>query len=325
MPKKVFNNRALSRFFDDLATMQNSGLTIERALGILKKGKPHVMFRILDDLQHFVGRGSLFWEALSQYPDNFDEFQVMSIRAGEDSGTMVETCKGLANYFEMRHQQKRKLLSSLIYPILLLHAVIVLPPLKYLVVNNLERSYWSVVLPVLLTAYAVSGICIWCWRNFLSKGSMRETIDEIILKIPVFGKLARSMSMVRVMRSLSGLHNAGIGSAMSASQAIKTSGNLSINFKLKGALPVLEHGGSFTDFFSFAGVLSHTELGIIAVAEETGTISDSLNRMVLRMEEETSTRLISAIKAMGYIVYLIATVAVAITVISFYSGYFNIA
>jgi type II secretory pathway component PulF len=324
MQKKILNDHALSRFYDDLATMQHSGLTIQQALTIIKKGKKDSLFRVIDILGHQVSSGGLFWEAMAQFPQCFDKFQVMSIRAGEESGTLVETCRGLAQYFQMRHKEKRKLLASLLYPVILLHAVVLLPNLKYLVLDNLGKSYWAAVLPTLLTAYVIVGIGILSWLHFLSKGPMRESIDQIILKIPFFGKLARNISLVRVFRSLSGLHNAGIPPAMAATQALETASNHAIRFKLKGALSILEHCGTFTDYFSFSGTLSPTDLGIISVAEESGSFTASLNRMVLKLEDDTSRQLSTAIKAVGYFAYSIAAIIVAVTVISFYSQYFNI-
>ena len=100
--------------------------------------------------------------------------------------------------------------------------------------------------------------------------------------------------------------------------------NRAVAWKLNGALAVLEHGGTFTDYFAFAELLPPTELGIVAVAEETGTLTESLNRLVVRMEEEAETRLKNSVKSLGYMIYLAAAAIVSYTVISFYSGYFNI-
>ncbi|MCP5051606.1 MAG: hypothetical protein GY940_30845 [bacterium] len=321
--KKSMNNKGLSRYYADLSKMVHSGLTIDKGLGLMKQGKTDALFRLLDLLQHHVGRGGTLWEGMSQYPQYFDRFQLMTVKAAEESGTIVETFEGLSRYYEMRHKEKQRLLVSLIYPFILLHAVVLLPPLKYLFSDNLGRSYWSVVLPVLLTAYGLVGVGVWFWKTFCRSGKIREVIDELILKLPVFGKLARGLSLVRVLRALSSLHNAGAGPVMAAGQAIQTAGNRAVTQRLKGAMPVLENGGTYTDFFSFAGVLEPTQLGMIEVGEETGMLDESLDRMVVMMEDSNHHRLTATIKAIGYIAYFICAAIAAFTIISFYSGYFG--
>jgi type II secretory pathway component PulF len=322
--KKQMNNKELSQFYYDLSVIANSGLTVEQGLITMKHGKKGTTLWMIDGMQYHISRGGTLWEGMAQYPKFFDDFQVMIIKGAEVSGTLPETCKGLSRYFEMRHKEKKRLLAGLIYPVILLHAAVLLPPLKYLVVDNLEQSYWSKVLPSLLIAYGIVGILYFTWKKFCRTGKRRERIDEIILKLPLIGKLARGTALVRVLRTLANLNNAGIEPVRAARTAAQTAGNAAVTRDLSGALPVLEHGGTFADFFSFSGVLPSSQLGVVSVGEQTGTLVESLERMVVQMEETNSQRLTSTIKTLGYAAYLIAAVVVALTVISFYSSYFRL-
>lgn len=322
--KKRMNNKELSQFYHDLGLFAKSGLTLERGLDAMKKGKKGFIFLMMDGIQHHIAGGKTLWEGMSQYPEFFDEFQVMVINAAEESGDLVKTCKGLSRYFDTRHKEKKRLLAGLIYPVVLLHGVIMLPPLKYLVVESLNKSYWSIVLPPLLIAYGIVGLIYFSWRHFFRSGGVRKKIDHILIKLPVIGKLVEGMSLARVMRSLASLNNAGVEPVRAARQAALTAGNAAITWRLSGALPVLERGGTFADYFTFSGVLPSMQLGVVAVGEETGTLPESLERMVLQMEEDTRRRLTTTIKTLSYVIYFIAAAIVAITVISFYGGYFKL-
>jgi type II secretory pathway component PulF len=322
--KKRMNDKELSQFYHDLGLFAKSGMTLERGLDAMKKGKKAFVFLMMDDIQECIARGKTLWEGMSKYPEFFDEFQVMVIKAAEESGELVKTCKGLSRYFDTRHKEKKRLLAGLIYPMILLHGVIMLPPLKYLVVDSLKKSYWSIVLPPLVIAYGVVGLMYFSWRHFFRSGGLRQKIDHIVIKLPVIGKLAKSMSLARVMRSLASLHNAGVEPVRAARQAALTAGNAAITWRLSGALPVLERGGTFTDYFNFSGVLPTMQLGVVAVGEESGTLPESLERMVLQMEEDNRQRLTAAIKTLSYVIYFIAAAIVALTVISFYGGYFKL-
>jgi type II secretory pathway component PulF len=317
------NNKALARFYNDLAIFINSGLTIDRGLAAVKRSRSGAVLWMMDGLQFHIGQGGTLWEGMSHFPKFFDEFQVMIIKAAEESGQLVETCRGLSHYYAMRHKEKRRLLASLIYPVVLLHAVVLLPPLKYLVVTKLEQSYWSIVLPPLLIAYGLMGLGYSCWKTFCRSGRMREMIDEVLISLPVMGKLVRGMALARVLRALANLNNAGIEPVKAAGESIQTAGNATIAWRLNGALHILERGGTFADFFSFAGVLPALQLGMVAVGEETGTMVESLERMAIQMEEDNRRRLTTTVKTIGILAYVIAAVVIALTILRFYAGYFN--
>jgi general secretion pathway protein F len=236
---------------------------------------------------------------------------------------MEETCRGLARYYERRHKEKQRLVAGLIYPVVLLHGAILLPNLKYLVVSGQSKSYWQVVLPPLLIAYGLIGLGYILWNTVFRTGRPREILDETILKLPLLGKLVRGLSLGRVLRSLANLNNAGIESVKAARLAIDTAGNTAIAWRLSGALPILERGGTFKDFFSFAGVLPTLQLGMIAVGEETGTMVDSLERTVEQMEEDNSQRLTRTVKTVGILAYILAAAIAALAILKFYSGYFS--
>lgn len=322
-PGHGVNQKWRSLFYDNLSTMCNSGITIANGLKIMNEGKSGEVFRMLDGLQHDISRGRMLWQSMAGYPRFFDQFQVLLIKSAETSGSLVETCKGMFRYYEMRYKEKRKLIAGLIYPIILMHAVVLLPPLKYLFLDNLDRSYASVVLPPLLMAYGLVGFAYLFLAKFSRSGKMRERVDGWVLSIPLLGKLMQSMSMARVLRTLSNMNNAGIPPLLAIAESIKTAGNRSITNTLEAALPVLENGGSYTGFFSFTGLLPRMQLGMIEVGEEGGQLSHTLDKLVKRMEEDNSHQLSNLIKYTGIALYLTAAAIAAYTVVSFYAGYFT--
>jgi len=318
------NNSRLSQFYQDLALFVHSGLTVERGLALLKKGKSGPYFYLLDGLQFHINQGGTLWEGMTQAKGYFSDFQVMTIKAGEESGHLIDACDSLSKYFALRHQEKKRLIGSLIYPLVLLHGVILLPPLKYLFLDNLGKSYWSVVLPPLLIIYGLGGLLYILWNTYFQSGRQREIMDEFLLSIPIIGKLIKAMSYARVFRAIASMYNAGIENVRSAAESIRTAGNKAIERRLNAGIVILEKGGTYADFFSFTGALSPLQQGMIAVGEQTGTLGDSLDKIVSTMEYDYSVKLERTIKMTGALIYIIAATVVAITVISFYSQYFSI-
>lgn len=317
------NFKELAQFYSDIAYLWKSGLPPSQGFETIKQGKKGAHFRMVDTIQHQVTRGETLAGAMAGFPGFFDDFQVTLIRGAEDSGKMVETCFGLARYFEMLHREKRRLIASLIYPVALLHAVILLPNLKYLVVPGLNKSYGGAVLPPLLIAYGLLGIGCIFWKKFCRGGWLREMFDSFFLHLPVIGKLLRGFSLARVFRTLGNLLNAGIESIQAARKSALTAGNRAIARELAGALPVLENGGDFTGYFRFSGMLSSDQLGMVAVGEEGGALVESLEQMVRHLDEENNRHFTAAIKTFGYLTYFIAMAVVAFTVISFYASHYG--
>jgi type II secretory pathway component PulF len=314
----------LSRFYSNLATLLESGLTIERGLATMKLGKKSSTLWMMDGIQHHISRGGTLWEGMTHYPKFFDNFQVMIIKGAEKSGMLVETFRKLSQYYETRHRAKRRFLASLIYPIILLHAVVLLPPLKYLVVESLSRSYWSIVLPPIMIAYAVVGIGFVFWNKRGRSGSLRQIVDKVTLCLPVIGKLVRDISLARAFWSLSAMLTAGVEAVSAAQNAANAAGNSVISQRLLGALYVLESGRSFKEYFVVSSMLTAEQLGTVIVGEESGALAESIERMVRQMEEANTHRFNMVMKGAAVLIYIIVAIIVAITVLSFYMAHFKI-
>jgi type II secretory pathway component PulF len=322
--KKRMTYKDLSRFYNNLAALLESGLTIERGLATMKQGKKSSTLWMMDGIQHHISRGGTFWEGMTHYPKHFDNFQVMIIKGAEKSGILVETFKRLSQYYDNRHRGKQRFLASLIYPLILLHAVVLLPPLKYLVVGSLNRSYWSIVLPPIAIAYGVVGIGCVFWNKWGCSGPLRPIVDKITLCLPVIGKLVRDVSLARVFWSLTAMLTAGVEAVSAAQHAADSAGNSIITQRLLGALYVLEGGRSFKEYFVVSGMLTAEQLETVIVGEESGALAASMERMVRQMEEANTHRFNMVMKGVGILIYFIVAIIVAITVLSFYIGHFKI-
>lgn len=317
------NGRQLSRFYSSLATFLKSGLTVERGLDTMKEGKKGPLLWMMDGLQHHIGRGGSLWQGMSRYPKYFDEFQVMIVKGAEESGMTAPTFKKLGQYYESRYTAKRRFLAGLIYPIILLHAAVLLPPLKYLLVENLNRSYASVALPPLLGAYGIVGLTIILWKKHSRTGWLRRKIDGFVLDLPALGILVRDVSLARAFWSLSAMLTAGVDAVTAARNAAVAAGNTVIKRQLLDNLYILEIGRSFKEYYAATGMISSDQMGVVAVGEDSGALAESLEQLVQQMEETNALRFVMLMKSVGMLIYFIVAAIVAFTVISFYTSYFK--
>jgi type II secretory pathway component PulF len=320
----MMNYKERSRFYFDLAVMLKSGVPISRALDLARqKMKPRNQ-DIIDRVRHLVHQGSSFWEAMSQFPSSFDAFQVNFIRAAETSGTLVESCQKLARYFEMRRKEKRRMLVGLIYPAFLIHAVILLPPIKYLFFSKLGVNYWGLVMPRLLMVYAAVGIPVLLWQRLESGHGARKKLDRFKLSLPVVGKLVKNFAVARVLWILSNMLESGIDAVTAVRSAADGAGNAVITKRMLSEIHLVESGRSLTEFFTATNLLDPDPLSMIAIGEESGSIPLTLMQSVMRLEESNTSRFRTLLKILVFGVYLTAALIIAITIVTFYAGMFNV-
>ncbi|MCP4216705.1 MAG: hypothetical protein GY765_18790 [bacterium] len=312
-----------SRFYHDLVMLTQTGHSVERALAHLKQGKEGPVLWMLDGLHDFIVKGNLLWEAMAQFPKYFDRFQLMVIKSAENSGKLDKTLRRLSRYYEMRLKEKRRFIFGMVYPVFLLHAVVLLPPIKYLIVSNLDKSYLQVVLPTILGSYAFLAVGYFVWKKLYKEGPLRLVMDEFFLTLPVLGQLIRDVSMSRVFWTLGNQLDSGMGVLVSAENAASTATNKAVLDRLTDSLYVLEGGRTFKEYFSVSGLLPIEYIGVVAVGEEAGALADSLEKLGKQMEEENNRRFTTLVKGAGYFAYLVAAAIAVMTVLSFYAGYFS--
>ncbi len=312
----------LSRFYYSLATTTEAGVPIDRALATLKRGKKGPMLWMIDIMEHMVARGETLYKAMSDYPKCFDEFQLMIVKGAEASGMLPKTFKKLAEYYEIRHTEKNRFIAGMIYPLLLLHAVVLLPPIKYLFISTVW-AYLGAVLPVLGTAYGVTGLTVFIWKRFGNDSEFRRKADRLLIHLPAVGKLLEDVAIARVLWTLATQLDAGIEAVTAARNAAATAGNLHIRHRLEEPIFMLENGLSFEDYFGVTGVLEIDYFSMVSVAEKSGQLPDSLEKLVRMMNERSSQRFKNLIKFSGIAAYFIAAAILVFTVVTFYISYYS--
>ena len=304
--------------------MLKSGIPIARGLDLARQKMKPRNGEMVDRVRHLVHQGSSFWQAMSQFPGSFDPFQVNFIRAAETSGTLVESCRKLSRYFEMRRKEKRRFLVGLVYPAFLIHALILLPPIKYLFFSKLGVNYWGLVLPRLLIVYAAVGIPLFLWQRMEAGHQARKKLDRFKLSIPVIGKLTKNFAVSRVLWILSNMLESGIDAVTAVRSAADGAGNSVISKRLLSEVHLIESGRGFTEFFTATNLLEPDPLSMIAIGEESGSIPQTLMQSVMRLEESNTSRYRTLLKIMVVGVYLTVALFIAITIITFYAGMFNV-
>ena len=117
-------------FYHQLSTLLESGISILRALELLAKQERGKLGRLLNDLYKSIESGSTFTQAVSLKKNVFSDFEISIIHSGELTGNLETNLHSIVEYLETVQRRGRRFLTGILYPIILLHAVILIPPIK---------------------------------------------------------------------------------------------------------------------------------------------------------------------------------------------------
>lgn len=300
------SGKTLMVFTRQLATLIDAGMPLLRSLRVLIKQETNVNLRnAMMSLAEAVESGSPFSEALAQHPRIFTKLYVNMVRAGELGGVLEIVLNRLAEFQEKSQRLKGRVISAMVYPIVvLLIAIGILTFLMIVIVPQFETIFATMLgeaeLPT-LTAFVV-GISRFMMNNILliigaivvlvvgfnvfkATAFGAETIDRLKLKMPIFGDLMNKTAIARFTRTLGTLVSSGVPILNALNITRETSGNLIIAAAIGQVHERVKEGDSMVAPLE-AAKFPPIVVSMIQVGEETGNLPDMLNKVADVYEEE---------------------------------------
>ena len=295
-------------FFRNLSVMIGAGLTILRALEVLERQTRNKAFKkIIRDLHSNILKGNNVSVSMVAHKKIFPGFAIAMIKAGEKSGKMDESLNLVADQMEKEYTLRKKVRGAMIYPTIVLIAMVIIGILMLIyVVPTLVSTYseleielpistkiiiWlsnslianSIILLSALIALLISLV-------FLSKTErFKKLLSTVCLSLPLINPLVQKINSARTARTLSSL----AGSGVEILEAIDVTADVVQNFHykkvLKKAKEEIKKGSKISSVFKKYEKIYPPLVGeMIAVGEETGKLSDMLFKLAVFYEEEVS-------------------------------------
>ncbi len=309
-------------FYEKLSTLLNSGISMISALQILESRESGSQRRVIRTIKSLVESGETLAASMEHCPRVFTPFEVSLIRAGELTGNLEINLASLLEHIRKTIGWRRRIITGMIYPFLLLHAGVLLPPLYRLIMES-PGSYFCAVWMPLAVIYA-SLILALMLRALIKKSRIAGLMFErIIWHIPIAGTVARNLATARFLRSL-GL---SLRSGVNSDTAIKISAEAATSSIIKNSMPVdpaddLRTLG-ITGVLQNSRILSGMFINMIHTGEESGTVDNSLILMADTIDEKTRTLMDRIIIILPILIYMGVALYIASTIISFYGELFS--
>ena len=294
-------------FTKQLATLLNSGIKLTESLSVLTLQTSDQRFKTaLTEIRDRVVTGESFTDALKDYEDYFDVIFVAMVRVGEVTGTLGESLKTIAGFMEKRQRVESKVLTAMIYPIVLvffcLGAIVILttkviPPIGKQIIQAGQELPWitqqlmgfSHILTswrVIVLIAVIVGLALAVKRFFRTeRGAYLR--DKFLLSLPVFGPLIKQRVVARFASTLSTLIGSGLAMADSLRVVAETTGNSLMKRAIQQARERILAGADIATPLRESGVIDPAIGHMVAVGEKSGELEMMLRSISENLESST--------------------------------------
>ena len=314
-PKDLFENVSFLQprvkeqdiivFSRQFSTMIDAGLPIIQCLDILQSQQENITFKkMLKDIKESVEGGQTLAEALKKYPNQFDALYVNMVAAGEAGGILDVILRRLSAYMEKAAKLKAQIKGAMTYPIVtIIIAIVVVAVILVFVIPVFEEMFSMMggALPaptqiVINMSEFVQNNILWiiigivlfviAFKQFYKTNKGREVVDEMMLKMPVFGLLIRKSAVARFTRTMGTMLASGVAILEALDIVAKTAGNKSIEKAVYHVRSGIAEGQTIADPLAETGVFPPMVCQMIAVGESTGAIDAMMEKIADFYEDE---------------------------------------
>ncbi len=149
-------------------------------------------------------------------------------------------------------------------------------------------------------------------------------MDQLLLKLPVFGDLARKSAVARFTRTLGTLLKSGVPILEALETVAKTSGNKVVEQVINGARASIREGQGMTEPLKKGDVFPPMVIQMVSVGEETGKIDEMLMRAADFYEEEVDTAVEGLSSAMEPLIIVFLGVSIGTIVVAMFMPMFDL-
>jgi general secretion pathway protein F len=290
-----------------LATLLGAGIPLVESLGALTEQVEHARLKsVIGQVRDRVNEGATLADALAR-SGPFSELYVSMVRAGEAGGALEQVLRRLADYLESQVRTRNRVLSIMLYPmmmmvftilVVILLVTVVLPQITQLLESFemelpwhtqfiisgshfLRGWWWALLAVVVLAVVAVRAVA----RT--ERG--REVLDGLKLRLPIFGRVIRVLAISRFTRTLSTLLAGGIPIVRALEISKFVASNQVLGQAIERAKESITEGSSIAAPLRRSGQFPPLVTHMVDVGEKSGELEAMLAKVADTYDEQVET------------------------------------
>ena len=297
----------LTIFTRQFATMINAGLSLSTSLTVLsEQTESKALKNIIKEVQKMVDEGSSLSDAFEQFPNVFSKLYTNMVRAAEASGTLDETLERLAVTLEKQEELRGKLKSAMTYPItILVISLAVTFGLLFFLVPTFADMFQSMDAPLPAPTAFLLGLSNILRENFLvvalvivalvvvvmrliKNPKIKEKLDALLLKIPVFGPIIQKNAVVSFTTTLAAQVRTGVPILEALQLAGQTIGNSVFKKAIEDTRIRVREGERIAPPLRDSKIFPAMVIHMISIGEESGSLEQMLTKITEFYEKEVA-------------------------------------
>lgn len=340
---KSITQKDIALFTRQLATMMRAGVPLLQSFEIVARGNSNAnISKLLYDVKQSIEGGESLEAAFSQHPRYFNKLYCNLVGAGEAAGILEEVLDRLAIYQEKSVALRGKIKSALFYPSAIIGAAVVitavimifvipafkavfesfgadLPAPTQIVMNmsDFMVDNWYIV-------FGILGAVIYSVIELHHRSEpVRNMVDRMILKMPIFGALIEKAILARWARTLSTMFAAGVPLVESLGSVAGAAGNHVFLVGTKSIQSEVSTGTSLADAMEDSDLFPNMVLQMTAIGEESGALDKMLSKIADFYEAEVDDAVAAISSLMEPLIMVILGVLIGGIVIAMYLPIFK--
>ena len=341
--RPTVKSKDLVLFSRQLSTLVSAGVPIVQGLTILMDQIENPAFKkvvvgIADDIK----AGISIADAMRKQKEAFSDLYVAMIKAGEVGGILDVILERLSTYLEDAEALKGKVKGALMYPtivaiiaasVTVFLLVVVIPtfqeifssfgadlplPTKILIgISNFLRFY------IIFLLIGIAAIIVGFLQYYKTeKGKLK--MDDIFLKMPLFGPLLRKVAVAKFTRTLGTLVKSGVPILQALDTVAQTAGNKIIERAILQAKESIREGEKIADPLKKSGVFPPMVIQMISVGEETGNLDTMLSKIADFYDQEVDVAVKGLTSMIEPIVICVMGIVIGAIVIAMFMPMFSL-
>lgn len=325
----------LALFTRQLATLLSASLPLEESLAAVAQQteSPRIKSMVFA-IRAKVLEGHTLASGLSEFPKAFPELYIATVAAGEETGYLEDILERLADYTETRQVMRQKTSQALIYPsILTVFAILVVVGLLTFVIpkivtvfENSQQELPGLTVAMIATSdflrdnfvllLAAIGASLTGFKYWLKNKNNRFKFQRKMLRVPLIGKLTRSMNTARFARTLSILSSSGVPVLEALRIASEVVSSLPMRQAVLTAAERVREGSNISSSLEQSHLFPPMTIRLIASGESSGKMEDMLERAAIQQERELETMTSSILAIFEPVLILVMGVVVLMIVLA---------
>jgi type IV pilus assembly protein PilC len=309
LPQRTgINTREFLVFNQELATLLKAGMPLVQSLDLLKRRVESPAFRrVLDDVHEKVRSGTALSDAFDAHQGLFPRVYTASLLAGERSGNLDAMLRRYVEYTKIIATVKRKTVSALVYPAILISLAVILVTIIVLkVVPAFSDFYGTFGAELPLSTRVIVAVSEFLRSQFLlvagglvagviavvawvRQPGQQARFDHVLLGLPMLGNVAKKFATSQMARTLATLLGGGLPLVNALDIAAKSVGNQYMARQLDIVSARVREGESFAAALEARHVFPDVAVKMAEVGESTGALQEMLNTVADFYDEEIAT------------------------------------